>query len=238
MFKRIALVVVSIPFSVGASCSITCTECVDLNPFCPGGPVSLALNEAICVMRIIHEAGAAEVDVTATIVNDTGCPVLLEDKRSVTVNGEDLQGPSLTGGYVQVVDPADEYVVTVSEPTRGVQDMTVDARPFEITSPNDGATVSLLGFTLNWSNPDAALKVIITLRQDVFDEVTETFEIEPDTGSKVFDQDDLVNFVTGGDIVIEVTRIFERDSINGFGTAKLTYERSATITVEPTSVTP
>jgi hypothetical protein len=237
MLKKAILVLASLPFFLGASCSITCTECTGWGPIC-FSPVFATLSDVHCTMELVHEAGATEVDVYAILLDDYGCPVELDDEQSLKVNSQELQGPSLSGGYVQSVDPAAEYVISVHDPTRGTDVTTVDAAPFEITEPNDGAQVSLGGFTLSWSNADTNLKVVITLTQNVFEEVVGKFKLNQDTGSKIFDQDDLTNFVTGADIIINVARIFERDSIAGFKTGELTYERSESISVEPLSQAP
>lgn len=236
MLKKLALVMISVPFCVGASCGITCTDCGDISPFCPSTPVSVSLNNADCTMKITHDAGAADVDVTATIVSGQGCPVGLGTDQSVTVNGLAILGPTLTGGYLRSVETADEYVITVTEPTRGVLDTIVDDADFAITAPQDGGQASLLGFTLTWSNADASLSVKITLSQEVIEAATADFELDQDTGSKVFTADDLKDFVTGGNIIITVTRTYERNTINGFNTGKLTYERSETVSVVPVSV--
>jgi hypothetical protein len=226
MSKRLLLV------TTGAVLCGSCLSCWP--PPCPGLPVQVPLNQANCILDIAQAAGATDAQITATIVNWNGCPVGMGGGQSVSVNGQVLQSSGLSGEYGRTTPVADEYVVTVAEPTRGVQDTVVVAAPFAITAPQKGATASLSGFTLTWSNPEEALKVGIHLSQNLLGH-SRSKEIGPfaNAGSKTLTAQDLMNFQQGANIVITVTWTFEQNSIAGFNQSKLTYERSETTTIVP-----
>jgi hypothetical protein len=234
MWKQFLLVVVSMPFCLGATCGISCRGDGPSAFICPGVPVQVELDLATCTMRIAQDAGGTDVDVTATITDTWGCPVGLQGGQEVSVNEKAMMGPSNSGAYVQSVPSASKYTITVIEPTRGVETTTVSRPAFSITSPAKGETASLSGFTLSWTNADANLDVTITLTQTIFDETKrETFGPSEDTGSKTFDFEDLADFQQGADLIIEVTRVATQSTINGFKSAELTVVLSRRVTVSP-----
>jgi hypothetical protein len=231
MWKKLLLVLVSLPLCVGASCNVSCGG----TPLFPD--VNVELDLADCVMRITQGAGATEAMVTATITDGHGRPVELAGGQTVSVNGQTLSGAGINGVYTGLVAVANEYAVTVNEPTRGVETTTI-APPadFDITSPADGGSASLSGFTLNWSNADAGLQVTVLLTQTLFgDEERETFGPFTDTGSLVLDAQNLSDFQQGANLLITVTKINERSTINGFNSGPLSVERSETSLVAPGS---
>ena len=130
---------------------------------------------------------------------------------------------------------ASEYAVTVHEPSRGVETTTIAAPgSFDATSPANGGSASLSGFTLTWSNADPNQKIRITLTQTLFgEERSEAFGAVMDTGTMAFSAEDLAEFQQGANLAIALTRINERTVINGFNTGKLTVERSKTLLVTP-----
>ena len=115
--------------------------------------VNLVLDRADCTMKISQTSTDSQATVIATITDGDGNYVELSDDQAVAVNQRNLSGPGSNGQYTKTVPVSDNYTVTVTEPSRGVENTTIDApADFEITSPTDGQGVSLSGFTLNWSN--------------------------------------------------------------------------------------
>jgi len=229
MWQKLLLVLVSLPLCVGSSCDVSCSGM----PLLPDDNVELDL--ADCTLRITQGVGATEATVTATITDGNGRPVELAGGQTVSVNGQTLSGAGTDGIYTASVAVANEYAVTVNEPTRGVETTTI-APPadFDITSPADEGSASLSGFTLTWSNADAGLQVTITLTQTLFgEEEQETFGPLTDTGSLVLDAGNLADFRQGANLLITVTKINERSTISGFNTGELLAERSETSLVSP-----
>lgn len=229
MCKKLLLVLASLPLCGGASCNVTCGGV----PLLPDTNVELDL--ADCTMRIVQQAGANDATVSATIIDNHGRPVELAGGQSVSVNGHTLSATEINGIYTGAVVAASQYAVTVNEPTRGVETTTI-APPgnFDITSPADGNFASLSGFTLTWSNANAALQVTITLTQTLFDdEERETFGPYTDTGSLVLSAENLADFYQGSNLLITVTKINEQNLINGFNTGALQVERSVSSLVVP-----
>ena len=230
MWKKLLLVLVSLPLCVGSSCDVSCGGI----PLLPD--VNVELDLADCTLRITQGAGATEATVTATITDGNGRPVELAGGQTVSVNGQTLSGAGTDGIYTASVAVANEYAVTVNEPTRGVETTTIAAPAnFDITSPADGGSASLSGFTLTWSNADAGLQVTVTLTQTLFgEEEQETFGPFIDTGSLVLDAENLsADFYQGANLLITVTKINERSTISGFNTGELLAERSETSLVSP-----
>ena len=229
MLKRTALLILVVGICSGA----TCTLQLDDDLF---GDTSsyVALDKATATIIISELEGLDEAEVQARVTSQLGLTVQFQRDQAVSVNSQDLTGPD-AGYYLGSVTAADTYTVTVSEPTRGVEETTIaSSTGSQITSPTTGGDASLSGFTATWSNADPNLTVEITLRQTIFgDEISEQFGPFTDTGSQSFDDDDLKEFRQGADLLITLTRISGRSTINGFKTGTLTVRHYQTITVTP-----
>ena len=229
MLKRTALLVLIAGICTGATCSF------QLDDGLFGGSSSyVPLDDADATIVISELTGLDEADVEARITSRFGLTVEFEREQAVAVNSQDLSGPD-DGYYLGTVATTANYTVTVTEPTRGVEETTIaSSAGAEITSPASGAAASLSGFTLTWSNADPNLTVEITLRQTIFgDEITEQFGPFTDTGSQSFDDGDLKEFRQGADLLITLTRINERSTIDGFKTGTLMVRHYQTIAVTP-----
>jgi hypothetical protein len=214
-------------FCVGLFAWIGCS------PSIPFGPTSSPLDEATAQVTIAEDIGGSEATVSASITSSAGSPLSLSGGQTVSVNGQSLLGDA--GVYSRIVSAASDYTITVNEPTRGVQD-TLISRPssFEILSPRDEETASLAGFSLSWSNADSGLDATVTLTQTILgNQKTQTFGPFTDTGGQSFDADDLRDFGQGAMLLISVTKIRERRGIDGFNTATLTSELTATDSATP-----
>jgi len=229
MWKKLLLILVSLPLCVGASCNVSCGGI----PLLPD--VNVELDLADCYLRIVQQAGATEATVTATITDRIGRPVELTGGQAVSVNGQALSATDIDGIYTGIVAAASAYTVSVNEPSRGVETTFITAPgAFDITSPADGGTASLSGFTLVWSNADPSLQAAISLMQTLFDdEEGETFGPSTDTGSLVLSAENLANFYQGANILITVTKTRTQSLINGFNSGELTAERSETSLMVP-----
>jgi len=203
----------------------------------PGGPifVTTPLDQAHAVLIISRLAAGEQALVTARITTRLGNLVHLSGGQEVLVNDQALLGPNFRGEYTRTIAAADEYVITVKEPTRGVEETVVTPPDgFQITSPEEGQSVSLSGFTVEWSGADPDLDVEITIRQTLFGEETEElFGPFTDTGSRGLTSADLSEFRQGADLTIMVTKMLELGAINGFRTARLTTEASRTVSAVP-----
>ena len=232
MLKGTLLLVVAAGVCAGATCTIRFPG-VDGNP--GGSSTYVPLDQADAVITLLQSADGAEADVTAALTRLFGQALELENGQAVSVNGETLTGPASDGTYRGSVDLADEYVVSVNEPTRGVEETTIGSPGgFDITAPAAGADASLSGFALRWSNADASFDVLITLTQTLFgSEVTQDFGPFTDTGTQSLDAQDLIDFRQGADLLITVTRVNERESIAGFSSGVLTVEHAVAVSVVP-----
>lgn len=221
--------VVAAAFCTGGSCTIV------MNPDKPGGVTGyVPLDEANLDLRIEQSGGNAQA--TAQIRDALQRVVRLQQGQDVAVNGRSLSGPDQQGSYQAEFAAAGEYTVTVSEPTRGVSNTTLQPPPdSSILQPAPGGTASLSGFTVGWTNSDPALAVEITLTQVLFGaEQTETFGPFTDTGTQALSAPQLADFRQGAPLVITVTRIIERQAIGGFNSAAVRIEASDTVSVTPT----
>lgn len=226
MLKCAALWSLTIGLCLGASCTITL----------PGdGTGRTYLDQTDASIEITQVVGAAQAEVSATITDSLGRAIHFASGQSVTIDDVPLQGPSLSGEFSATVDAADEYVVAVDEPTRGVEHTTVVAPgEFDITSPAEGGGASLSGFTLRWSPANDRFQVQMTFSQTIFG-TTETVDFGPftDTGSRAFNADDLQAFRQGADLTISVTRISTVATVAGFETGTATAGVTAKVTVTP-----
>lgn len=228
MRRKTLLLVISLSLCCGASCDMSCSGLPGFS-----GVTHVELDRATCTMDIVQTVGSTEATATATITHGINYVELAED-QDVLINGQSFVGPSRDGTYTGTLPAADHYTVTVVEPTRGVQTTSVEPpADFDMTSPTDGGTVSLSGFTLTWSGADANLKVTVLLKQTLFGLKRATFGPHDDTGSLLLTAEDLADFQQGANIVITVTKIRERSLINGFNRGQLSAEVSQTIHVSP-----
>jgi len=230
MRKIILLIVVCACFCAGASCSVSC----DGSPI-PWPNVDTELDRATCTIRIAENATGGTATAMAEITTAAGWPVELGEGQSVQVNGQPMAAAGDSGEYAVTIPAAGTYTVTVTEPTRGVQTTSQPTPPdFQITSPTEGGPASLSGFTVSYSNPDAALQVSIKLVQTLFGH-EEQMVVGPlaDTGSKSFTAQDLAEFRQGADLSIAVTKISRHDGINGFAAGQLSVERTRSVKAKP-----
>jgi hypothetical protein len=227
MLKQALLLGVACVLCTGVSCTITGLDDIL-------GPTQIPLDQADASIAISQSVGASNADVVATITDSHGRVVDLSADQAVRVNGAALAGPNTANQYTLTVATAATYDITVREPTRGVQDTTIDApAAFEITAPAAGGGASLSGFTLRWSNPNELLQVEIRLTETVFGTLREAV-LGPftDTGSRVLRAADLQNFVQGTDLVITVTKI-NRATVAGFDSGTAAVRVSASQTAVP-----
>jgi len=225
MVKRSLLAGFSLMMCLGVTCNISI----------PGQTTTVTLDEADAVIRISRLATALEADVVADITDSTGTTVELEDNQSVAVNDEELVGPSALGEYSRTITADTTYTVKVTEPTRGVEETSIsEPSAFDITAPVTAATVSLSGFTMTWTNPDASLQVRVTLTQTIFgSQRTQTFGPFADTGTLTLDADDLSQFGQGANLQITLTKLNERVGVNGFNVATLSSALAQVVVATP-----
>jgi len=231
MCKRMVVLSLLGACCLGVTCRIDWTDGGSVWP-----PAYVPLDEAEADIVISQSVGDATADVIATIVDEDGRPVTLDEDQQVTVNDEPLTGPRANGRFTATVAADDQYVVTVREPTRGVARTTIE-RPvnFEITSPVEGGGASLSGFSLRWSGADDSLQVEIEISQTIMG-VTTTRSYGPyvDTGSRSFSAADLAPyFVQGRNLEITVTKIKRVNNMAGFGAGTLTAKVSAVRVASP-----
>lgn len=229
--NQVMLVGLTMALLMGATCTVRIPD-----PNNPGGVAGyIPLDEATADVVIAEFQDEPQAEVEARFSGPLGLFLELTQGQAVAVNGTTLSGPTAGGRYLADVPVAAEYVIRTTEPTRGVQE-TIVASPgsFAIAAPQPGATVSLGGFVVSWSNPDPSLQVEITLTQTIFGgERTEEFGPFTDTGSQSFLAEDLADFRQGADLLILVTRTNERQNINGFRNGTVLIERTRTVTVHP-----
>lgn len=227
MLKQIFVLGCASALCMGVSCTITGWD--DWI-----STTETALDEADANLAITQTGGGATADAVATIKDAHGRVVTLSSDQSVRVNGVSLIGPDRSGQYTATVAAATTYVVTVREPTRGVQETDLEApAAFEITSPSAGGGASLSGFTLQWSNANELLQVELTLSETVFGTQREVV-LGPftDTGSRTLRATDLRDFVQGTELLITVTKI-NRTEIDGFASGAGSVRVSATRSASP-----
>jgi hypothetical protein len=230
LVKGGVLAVLATAFCAGASCTIDI-----LDPDNPGGVVGyVPLDDANLDLRIDSEGGDAEA--TARITDVFHRIVRLRQGQEVAINGRPLIGPDAEGLYRATFAAAGEYTITVTEPTRGVNNTIVaPPPPFSIVQPPPSGTASLSGFTVGWTNSDAALDVNITLVQEIFGATrTDTFGPFTDTGTQALSAPQLADFRQGAPLAITVTRFLESPAVGGFRSAVVRVGVSDTVSVTPT----
>jgi len=226
--------------ATGLCTGTTCTFTLHGDDDGIGGSAStgnyVPLDQADATITIAESSDSDQADVTARITQRFGFTVRLQEGQDIAVNGQSLTGPDYEGYYRATVPAASQYIVTVTEPQRGVLNTTIaSAGSLEITSPAALAGASLSGFTITWSGANPGLNVLITLTQTLFgDEIEAQFGPFADTGSHTLDYEDLGDFRQGAALLITVTRLREQQTINGFRSGTLTAECSDTVAVTPT----
>ncbi len=213
---KLALIGVTTTLCLGFTCTV----------YGPGGSWSgfgpPPLDQADATINIGQTAGGVTADIDARITDSIGRTVIMQSDQAVLVNGTALGGPNYDGKYTVTIPAADQYTVTVREPTRGVQTTTISPTPFDITSPAVGAPASLSGFALAWSNVDPRLQTTIELSQTRGGyKRTQTFGPFADSGGYTFTAADLRYFVQGENLIIAVTKANTLGSIAGFHSGTL-----------------
>ncbi len=213
MIRRLALLVAIVSTCTGVRCTISGPGLDPNDPWYPPGWY-VPLDEASVEVTIRQVVDGESAAVTAVIETAGGSLIQLDEQQELEVNRVELTGPNGAGYYTAEIPVAREYTLTVTEPTRGVEETTVEApAEFEITSPAFGGGASLSGFTLEWSNPEQGVQVRLTLSQTVFGD-TQTKQLGPftDSGQLVLTAADLRDFVQGEDLELTISKTrSERD---------------------------
>jgi len=230
MIKRTSLLSCVLVVCVGMMCSIN----GDLRFV-----ETETLDQVDATLTISQAANASQATVEAVISDGPLTYVNLKDDQAVEVDGTALSRSSLTGRYSATVNAADQYTVTVREPTIGVHNTTITApADFIITSPLDDGTASLSGFTITWSNADGNLQVEVALTQRILGE-TRTLILDPvqDTGNMAVGAQALADarFGQGADLTVTVTKVNELGAISGFRSGTLQARRAKLVVAQPGS---
>lgn len=202
----------------------------------PLPPSYVALNNANAVVKIEADADGDTAAVTAKITTLSGQNYALQNGQVVEVNNTALSGPNADDEYTATVSANSEYMVEANEPTRGVSSTTVAApTDFAITSPTAGATASLSGFTLLWSNANVNLRYQVTLQQTILGQEKEKIlgPFTNNTGVFNLTASDLSQFQQGANLNMTLTLITAQTDIEGFNAATGTVELSDTVAVAP-----
>jgi hypothetical protein len=234
MAKHVLLLTLAAGLCAGASCTI---QFADTNPpdnSGDGTSAYVSLDKASAVIAISQIQGEADADATLRIADRGGHAVVLQQGQAVSINGQAFGSPDNAGYYQRTISIAENYTVTVNEPTRGVVDTAIGSPAgFAIAAPAPSAAVSLSGFTLTWTNPDVRFRVTLTLQQAEFGHPSQRFGPFDDTGSHTFDAADLIDFRQGADLSITVTRTSALRSVAGFGSADFTVDHADTVAATP-----
>lgn len=224
MRKHLSLFACAIVACSGQTCGI------NINPI-----QRVPLNDADAEIRIFREIDDATARVEATITSGFAL-VRLDDDQNVAVNDRDLLGDR--GDYARTIDAADAYDISVSDPRRGTDHTEIEEpASFEISMPGEGGDASLSGFTIEWTNADAALDVDVKITQVLLGESL-SLELDrvPDVGAIDVTSRQIAEagFGQGRDLKITVTRIRTNSNIRGFRDGKAFCELSTSINVTPT----
>ena len=229
MHRTLALFGVA-ALAAAAACRITIVPGDDDGPIGTRTPLDRVRAE----VTISQDFGENEATVTAELTGGFGFAFSLSADQSIEVNNEELQ-PRGNGVYRATVPLADDYVITVREPTRGVEQTTVAGPPaFAIASPTSGSAASLSGFEVVWTGADDELEVEMSLSQTAFNrERTEEFGPVADEGQFELAAADLSPFVQGALLRIEVQKTSVSTAIAGLGTSTLRISRIEAVDVIP-----
>ncbi len=222
--KRLFCCLALLAFAAGSDCTINIS-------FDGDAP----LTDAVAFITIDRADDEPDVTVLADIT--LGFAGLdLGDDQGIRVNGRELSATGPSGQYGAIIDAATQYLISVREPTRGIEETTVSPPPdFQITSPADGAAASLSGFVLQWSGADPALLVQVRLTQILLDDPLELdLGVFEDSGSVEITSAELqdAGFGQGADLIIELTKINEFD-VAGFRSGTAHVRRTKSITIDP-----
>jgi hypothetical protein len=224
---------------LGAGCTFVPDGGPDGDPNTPdgGGPwttVTTTLDNASAAIRIAQNVGAAGAEVTATITDSRGRGVLLGADQYIRVNGVDLVSQG-AGHYAALVPVAPEYLLSVREPTRGVEEISIDTPgDFAVASPAPGAGASLSGFTLAWSAPNSHLDAEVQLSQTIFGN-TQSASFGPfeDQGSRAFTAQDLAKFRQGAELGVTLTKVNNAETVPGFRSGTFGVALTVRISLSP-----
>lgn len=221
MTLRAILLLAVVPACAGSTCSVN----VNVNSATP-------LDEATAIINIRRTENQSQATVEAAVTRGFA-NVELTDEQSIMVNGVEL---NRTGGlFVASVPAADNYTVSVREPTRGV-DTTHIAEPggFDIVSPPAGGVASLSGFMVEWTDAQAGFLAEVRITQTLLGE-PKSLTVGPlaDTGSLVITDAQIADgeFGQGATMTLTVTRIAEETDVNGFASGTLRARLTKSITV-------
>ncbi len=221
---------------VGGVCTITIDDGGNGNGGGGGGASRDPLDQVRATISIHEAAGATQSDVRVRLQGARGGDHVLSAGQALSINGQSLGAPSGDGTYALMLPSATAYLVTVTEPTRGVETTTLTGpADFAITAPTDGQSASLSGFTLTWSGADPAFKARVLLSQSLFGEArTKDFAEADDGGALNISAGDLAAFRQGANIAIAVTKRATINAINGLGATTVQIERTRRISIVPT----
>ncbi len=199
------------------------------------GDDDVPLDEADARIDILNQVGGQNASVAARVTDRHGDTVEFGPDQGMSVNGVALTGPDGDGEYVASVPAAAQYVISVSEPTRGVFETTVDApADFQITSPAAGATASLSGFQVSWSAAESGVQTTVELSQTLLGlGRLKTLGPVPDSGALDVSADDLRSFQQGTDLTVTVTRVNDSLAVTGLRSAAVSVQRWASVSVVP-----
>jgi hypothetical protein len=225
---------------LGVGCTLVPDGGPDGDPNTPDGggawttTVTTTLDNASAAIRVAQNVGAAGAEVTATLTDSRGRGVLLTADQYIRVNGVDLVSTG-AGHYAALIPAAPEYLLSVREPTRGVEETSIDTPgDFAVASPAPGAGASLSGFALAWSAPNNHLDAEVHLSQTLFGN-TQTVSFGPfeDQGSRAFTAQDLVNFRQGAELGVVLTKVNKTETVAGFRTGSLSVALTVRISLSP-----
>jgi len=231
---RISAVALLAAFAAGGNLSCT----FDLFDFGFGGGGTtqiLYMDQMNASVIVVQKIGETTATILAKITNSLNQTVTFKNGQAVAVGGTNLAGPDENGIYYATVGANTDYVIVVTEPTSFVVEDSVAAPgTFEITAPAPGATASLAGFTVTWSNPDPDLEVEVVLKQIVNgSEKQKALATVADTGTQTLTYTDLKGFVHGKNetLSVTVTKIRKKDTLQGFKTGTASARLSTSVSV-------
>jgi hypothetical protein len=198
----------------------------------------LPLDQLGATISITHD----ETDTTATanvlLQNQAGVTDVLTTGQIITFGGTAVTPTD--GGHYQAQAPSSaSYVFKITEPSKGAASTTVQAPSlFTISSPGDGATVSLSGFTAAWVRDTAAtVSVTVSLDEDLFGthkSFKKVLDPNTDPGSYTFTTADLGDFQQGAPLTLTVDKVrTQTGGITLLGSSVTTIDRKHTRALTP-----